>query len=75
MEAVGHGVAEPDPLTEPDPLFVLEAVGRVVNDAELHADLEVLLDPEGLGALVVEPTSVEEWLADAVILAKDAVTV
>ena len=46
-----------------------------MNDAEPHPDLEALLDPEGLGALVVEPTSVDEWLADAVILAKEAVTV
>lgn len=54
---------------------MIEAVDHGVNDAEPHVDIEALLDPEGLGALVLEPTSVDEWLADAVILAKEAVIV
>ena len=54
---------------------MVEAVGHDVNDAETHVDTEALLDPEKLGALVVEPTSVDEWLADAVTLATDTVII
>ena len=54
---------------------MVEAVGHDVNDAEMHVDTEALLDSEELGALVVEPTSVDEWLADAVTLTTDAVIV